>query len=199
MANTVHARGEFQLNTNYHVLDIVSNGNRSYVCVRANDGEDVTDQEYWMLLAQGPQGIQGPKGDTGATGDRGPTGPQGIQGPKGDTGQTGPRGEQGIQGPKGPQGIQGPKGDPGSIATTNLSTADLNNVKSNGYYYTNGQTLTNSPLSGLTYANMIVVTSTTGNNGTQLLHDTNNNEFYVRSWWNSGKSWTAWRQTTFWS
>lgn len=148
MANTVHARGEFQLNTDYHVLDIVSNGNRSYVCVRANDGEDVTDQEYWMLLAQGPQG---------------------------------------------------PKGDPGSIATTNLSTADLNNVKSNGYYYTNGQTLTNSPLSGLTYANMIVVTSTTGNNGTQLLHDTNNNEFYVRSWWNSGKSWTAWRQTTFWS
>lgn len=151
MANTVHARGEFQLNTNYHVLDIVSNGDRSYVCVRANDGEDVTDQEYWMLLAQGKQGIQGPKGD------------------------------------------------PGSIATTNLSTADLNNVKSNGYYYTNGQTLTNSPLSGLTYANMIVVTSTTGNNGTQLLHDTNNNEFYVRSWWNSGKSWTAWRQTTFWS
>lgn len=172
MANTVHARGEFQLNTNYHVLDIVSNGNRSYVCVRANDGEDVTDQEYWMLLAQGPQGIQGP------------------QGPKGETGATGARGEQGIQ---------GPKGDPGSIATSNLSTADLNNVKSNGYYYTNGQTLTNSPLSGLTYANMIVVTSTTGNNGTQLLHDTNNNEFYVRSWWNSGKSWTAWRQTTFWS
>ena len=172
MANTVHARGEFQLNTDYHVLDIVSNGNRSYVCVRANDGEDVTDQEYWMLLAQGPQGIQGP------------------QGPKGETGATGARGEQGIQ---------GPKGDPGSIATSNLSTADLNNVKSNGYYYTNGQTLTNSPLSGLTYANMIVVTSTTGNNGTQLLHDTNNNEFYVRSWWNSGKSWTAWRQTTFWS
>lgn len=175
MANTVHARGEFQLNTDYHVLDIVSNGDRSYVCVRANDGEDVTDQEYWMLLAQGPQGIQGP------------------QGPKGETGAAGARGPQGVQ------GVQGPKGDPGSIATTNLPSANLNNVKSNGYYYTNGQTLTNSPLSGLTYANMIVVTSTTGNNGTQLLHDTNNNEFYVRSWWNSGKSWTAWRQTTFWS
>ena len=172
MANTVHARGEFQLNTNYHVLDIVSNGNRSYVCVRANDGEDVPDHESWLLLEPGPQGIQG------------------TYGPKGETGATGARGEQGIQ---------GPKGDPGSIATSNLSTADLNNVKSNGYYYTNGQTLTNSPLSGLTYANMIVVTSTTGNNGTQLLHDTNNNEFYVRSWWNSGKSWTAWRQTTFWS
>ena len=175
MANTVHARGEFQLNTDYHVLDIVSNGDRDYLCVRANDGEDVTDQEYWMLLAQGPQGIQGPKGD------------------KGDTGQTGPRGAQGIQ------GIQGPKGDPGSIATTNLPSADLNNVKSNGYYYTNGQTLTNSPLSGLTYANLIVVASTTGNNGTQILHDTNNNEFYVRSWWNSSKSWTAWRQTTLWT
>ena len=147
MANTVHARGEFQLNTNYHVLDIVSNGNRSYVCVRANDGEDVTDQEYWMLLAQGPQG---------------------------------------------------PKGDPGSIATTNLSTADLNNVKSNGYYYTNGQTLTNSPLSGATYANMIVVASTTGSNGTQFLHDTHNNEFYVRSWLSDG-TWTAWRRATYWS
>lgn len=174
MANTVHARGEFQLNTNYHVLDIVSNGNRSYVCVRANDGEDVTDQEYWMLLAQGPQGIQGPKGD------------------KGDTGQTGPRGEQGVQ------GIQGPKGDPGSIATTNLPSADLNNVKSNGYYYTGAQELTNSPLSGKTYANLIVVTSTTGNNGTQFLHDTNTNELYIRSWFNTN-SWTAWRQTTLWT
>lgn len=147
MANTVHARGEFQLNTDYHVLDIVSNGDRDYLCVRANDGEDVTDQEYWMLLAQGPQG---------------------------------------------------PKGDPGSIATTNLSTADLNNVKSNGYYYTNGQTLTNSPLSGATYANMIVVASTTGSNGTQFLHDTHNNEFYVRSWLSDG-TWTAWRRTTYWS
>ena len=147
MANTVHARGEFQLNTDYHVLDIVSNGDRSYVCVRANDGEDVTDQEYWMLLAQGPQGS---------------------------------------------------KGDPGSIATTNLSTADLNNVKSNGYYYTNGQTLTNSPLSGSTYANMIVVASTTGSNGTQFLHDTYNNEFYARSWLSDG-TWTAWRRTTYWS
>lgn len=147
MANTVHARGEFQLNTDYHVLDIVSNGDRDYLCVRANDGEDVTDQEYWMLLAQGPQG---------------------------------------------------PKGDPGSIATTNLSTADLNNVKSNGYYYTNGQTLTNSPLSGATYANMIVVASTTGSNGTQFLHDTHNNEFYVRSWLSDG-TWTAWRRATYWS
>ncbi len=146
MANTVHARGEFQLNADYHVLDIVSNGDRSYVCVRANDGEDVTDQEYWMLLAQGPQG---------------------------------------------------PKGDPGSIATTNLSTTDLNNVKSNGYYYANGQTLTNSPLSGSTYANMIVVASTTGSNGTQFLHDTYNNEFYVRSWQSDG-TWTAWRRTTYW-
>lgn len=174
MANTVHARGEFQLNTNYHVLDIVSNGNRSYVCVRANDGEDVTDQEYWMLLAQGPQGIQGPKGD------------------KGDTGQTGPRGEQGVQ------GIQGPKGDPGSIATTNLPSADLNNVKSNGYYYTGAQELTNSPLSGKTYANLIVVSSTTGNNGTQFLHDTTTNELYIRSW-NTTNTWTAWRQTTLWT
>ena len=147
MANTVHARGEFQLNTDYHVLDIVSNGDRDYLCVRANDGEDVTDQEYWMLLAQGPQG---------------------------------------------------PKCDPGSIATTNLSTADLNNVKSNGYYYTNGQTLTNSPLSGATYANMIVVASTTGSNGTQFLHDTYNNEFYVRSWLSDG-TWTAWRRATYWS
>lgn len=174
MANTVHARGEFQLNTDYHVLDIVSNGDRSYVCVRANDGEDVTDQEYWMLLAQGPQGIQGPKGD------------------KGDTGQTGPRGEQGVR------GIQGPKGDPGSIATSNLSTADLNNVKSNGYYYTNGQTLTHSPVSGSVYADMIVIASVGGNNGTQILHDTDNNELYIRSWRSDG-TWTAWRQTTLWT
>lgn len=67
MANTVNVRGEFQLNTDYHVLDIVSNGDRSYVCVRANDGEDVTDQEYWMLLARGPQGPQGDPGETNET------------------------------------------------------------------------------------------------------------------------------------
>lgn len=150
MANTVHARGEFQLNTDYHVLDIVSNGDRSYVCVRANDGEDVTDQEYWMLLAQGPQGIQGPKGD------------------------------------------------PGSTATSNLSTADLNNVKSNGYYYTNGLTLMNSPVSSSAYAIMIVIASSEGYNGTQILHDTNANELYIRSW-NNQNTWTAWRQTTLWT
>ncbi|MDC2839631.1 pyocin knob domain-containing protein [Limosilactobacillus mucosae] len=147
MANTVHARGEFQLNTDYHVLDIVSNGDRDYLCVRANEGEDVTDQEYWMLLAQGPQG---------------------------------------------------PKGDPGSIATTNLSTADLNDLKSNGYYYTNGQTLTHSPAPNSAYANIIVVASPTGTNGTQFLHDTDNNELYIRSWRSDG-TWTAWRQTTLWT
>lgn len=147
MANTVHARGEFQLNADYHVLDIVSNGDRSYVCVRANDGEDVTDQEYWMLLAQGPQG---------------------------------------------------PKGDPGSIATTNLSTTDLNDLKSNGYYYTNGQTLTHSPAPNSAYANIIVVASPTGTNGTQFLHDTDNNELYIRSWRSDG-TWTDWRQTTLWT
>ena len=174
MANTVHARGEFQLNTDYHVLDIVSNGDRSYVCVRANDGEDVTDQEYWMLLAQGPQGIQGPKGDKGGVGDRGPTGPQGIQ---------------------------GPKGDPGSIATTNLSTTDLNNVKSNGYYYTNGQALTNAPVSEKTWSNLIVIAGQDKRHGTQFFHDTNSNELYVRSWWwntdSQSVGFSAWRQTTY--
>lgn len=147
MANTVHARGEFQLNTDYHVLDIVSNGDRSYACVRANDGEDVTDQEYWMLLAQGKQG---------------------------------------------------PKGDSGSIATNGLNTADLNDLKSNGYYYTNGQTLTHSPAPNSAYANIIVVASPTGTNGTQFLHDTDNNELYIRSWRSDG-TWTAWRQTTLWT
>ena len=147
MANTVHARGEFQLNTDYHVLDIVSNGDRDYLCVRANDGEDVTDQEYWMLLAQGKQG---------------------------------------------------PKRDSGSIATNSLNTADLNDLKSNGYYYTNGQTLTHSPAPNSAYANIIVVASPTGTNGTQFLHDTDNNELYIRSWRSDG-TWTAWRQTTLWT
>lgn len=152
MANTVHARGEFQLNTDYHVLDIVSNGDRDYLCVRANDGEDVTDQEYWMLLAQGPQG---------------------------------------------------PKGDPGSIATTNLSTTDLNNVKSNGYYYTNGQTLTNAPVSEKTWSNLIVIAGQDKRHGTQFFHDTNSNELYVRSWWWNTDSqsvrFSTWRQTTLWT
>ena len=112
------------------------------------------------IKAQGPQGIQGktgPAGPKGDKGDTGPQGPQGIQGPKGDKGDTGPQGPQGIQGPKGdkgdtgPQGPQGPKGDQGPAGqnandtTTTISSGDLNNITSNGYYEVDGQ-VTNQPL-----------------------------------------------------
>lgn len=197
MANTVHARGKFQLNTDYHVLDIVSNGDRSYVCVRANDGEDVTDQEYWMLLAQGPQGIQGPKGekgDKGATGDRGPIGPQGVQGPKGDKGDTGPQGKQGIQGPQGPQG---PAATVFKGTITSTST-DFNNLTSEGHYDVqispsyqgkNGPKDGNWGLLDVKVAGRMIVQTYYGDASANV---------YVRNRY-GGTTWTAWREITFWS
>lgn len=95
---------------------------------------------------QGPQGIQGPKGDKGDKGDTGPQGPQGIQGKTGPAGPKGDKGDTGATGSQGPKGDQGPAGQNANDTTTTISSGDLNNITSNGYYEVDGQ-VTNQPLS----------------------------------------------------
>lgn len=90
-------KGEYDPNTAYKALNIVSQDGSSYVALQPTTGNAPPNPVYWQLLAE--KGEQGPKGVQGEQGPQGETGPQGPQGEKGNTGDTGP---------------QGPKGDPGT-------------------------------------------------------------------------------------
>lgn len=90
-------KGEYDPNTAYKALNIVSQDGSSYVALQPTTGNAPPNPVYWQLLAE--KGEQGPQGVQGKQGPQGETGPQGPQGEKGNTGDTGP---------------QGPKGDPGT-------------------------------------------------------------------------------------
>lgn len=90
-------KGEYDPNTAYKALNIVSQDGSSYVALQPTSGNAPPNPVYWQLLAE--KGEQGPQGVQGEQGPQGETGPQGPQGEKGNTGDTGP---------------QGPKGDPGT-------------------------------------------------------------------------------------
>lgn len=90
-------KGEYDPNTAYKALNIVSQDGSSYVALQPTTGNAPPNPVYWQILAE--KGEQGPKGV------------QGEQGPKGETGSQGPQGEKGNTGDTGPQG---PKGDPGT-------------------------------------------------------------------------------------
>lgn len=90
-------KGEYDPNTAYKALNIVSQDGSSYVALQPTTGNAPPNPVYWQLLAE--KGEQGPQGVQGEQGPQGDTGPQGPQGEKGNTGDTGP---------------QGPKGDPGT-------------------------------------------------------------------------------------
>lgn len=143
---------------------------------------------------QGPQGPKGDKGDTGATGSQGPkgdkgeTGPQGPTGPKGDTGDRGPQGLQGERGPQGPQGPQGPAGQNANDTTHILQSGDFNNIRTNGYYETNG-TFANSPLPG-DWGELSVIT---GEHYTrQVWTKGDSAETFIRSRPYNSDNWTPW-------
>lgn len=154
-----------------------------------------TSTSAWGAWQQmGAQGPKGDKGDKGATGDRGPTGPQGVQGPKGDKGDTGPQGKQGIQGPQGPQG---PAATVFQGTITSTST-DFNNLISEGHYDVqispshqgkNGPNQSDWGLLDVKVARRMIV---------QTYYSDTKNEVYVRNR-RDGTTWTAWRQTTYWS
>lgn len=144
----------------------------------------------------GPQGIQGatgPTGPKGNTGDRGPQGVQGVAGPKGDKGDRGATGPQGIQGERGPQGPQGPQGPAGQNAndTTHiLQSGDFNNIRTNGYYETNG-TFANSPLPG-EWGELSVIT---GEHYTrQVWTKGDSGEMFIRSRKYNSDNWTPWHK-----
>lgn len=65
-------RGEYSSIENYKRLDIVTYNGSSYLCLQDCTGIDVTNAEYWQILAE-----KGDKGDTGAKGDKGEKGDTG--------------------------------------------------------------------------------------------------------------------------
>ena len=90
-------KGEYDPNTTYSKLNIVSYEGASYVANGPTRGNPPTDIQHWTMLSQ-----------------RGEQGKQGVQGPQGPRGEQGPAGPQGPPGETGPQGPQGEKGDTGT-------------------------------------------------------------------------------------
>ena len=90
-------KGEYDPNTTYSKLNIVSYEGASYVANGPTRGNPPTDTQHWTMLSQ-----------------RGEQGKQGVQGPQGPRGEQGPAGPQGPPGETGPQGPQGEKGDTGT-------------------------------------------------------------------------------------
>ena len=89
-------KGEYDPDTAYKALNIVSQNGNSYVAIQDTQGNPPTNTTYWQLLAQrGEQGSQGIQGPAGPQGEQGPVGPQG---PPGETGPQGPQGEKGDTG-----------------------------------------------------------------------------------------------------
>ena len=137
---------------------------------------------------QGPQGLTGPQGVQGKTGATGATGPVGPKGDKGDRGATGPQGIQGERGPQGPQGPQGPAGKNANDTTHILQSGDFNNIRTNGYYETNG-TFANSPLPG-EWGELSVIT---GEHYTrQVWTKGDSGEMFIRSRQYNSDNWTPW-------
>ena len=136
-------RGDYNIETNYVVLDRVRYNGSVWECVAdAPAGTSPQDNAwtFWVEIGakgdkgdqgvqgpqgekgeQGIQGIQGPEGEKGDKGDKGDTGDTGPTGPKGEKGDQGIQGPQGVQGPVGPQGEQGAKGDTGDPGEDGVS------------------------------------------------------------------------------
>ncbi len=111
MAETIKNMGEYDSQTNYEKLNVVTYQGSSYCALKDTTGNLPTNSEYWQLYAEkGNQGDKGEKGDKGDKGDTGETGARGLKGDKGEKGDTGPQGPQGEIGPQGPKGETGPQG-----------------------------------------------------------------------------------------
>ena len=112
-------KGEWNENTYYKKLDVVTLDGSSYVCVKDNENKNVLEQEYWHLIAK--KGSDGTDGNNGAKGDKGDpfryedfTEEQlaSLRGEKGEEGIQGIQGVKGDKGEKGDIGAKGDKGDP---------------------------------------------------------------------------------------
>jgi len=96
-------RGTWNAATNYHAGDVVGYQSQSYIAQQANRAQAPAPASlvWYLLAAQGPQGLPGAQGVQGVQGAQGAAG---GPGPKGDTGATGPAGSQGPVGATGPAG-----------------------------------------------------------------------------------------------
>lgn len=69
---SVLPKGEYSSVIQYSRLDIVTYKGSSYLCIKDSLGIEITNEEYWQLLAQ--KGDTGETGATGAKGDKGDAG-----------------------------------------------------------------------------------------------------------------------------
>jgi len=144
-------QGSYASGVNYKLGDVVLWSGTAYASLLANNRgstPDASPQQWGVVAAQGPAGVQGvpglqggagPQGlpgSVGPNGERGPQGAQGIPGQAGAQGLAGAAGTQGLQGPMGPQGVAGPVGLAfrGAYAsTTNYGVGDGVAFRGAGY------------------------------------------------------------------
>lgn len=108
-------RGSWIATAIYSKGDVVGYQGQSYIAQSHNVNRNPsTSAAVWYLLAaeglQGLPGAQGLKGDPGPKGDPGAPGSQGLPGAKGETGPQGlpgAKGDTGSQGPAGPKPVYG--------------------------------------------------------------------------------------------
>ncbi|MCC4328146.1 hypothetical protein LMB58_06400 [Limosilactobacillus reuteri] len=97
-------------------------------------------------------------------------------------------GLQGIPGNTGPAGPQGPAGQNANDTTHSLQSGDFNNIRTNGYYETNG-TFDNSPLNG-EWGDLSVIA---GEHYTrQVWTKGDSGEMFIRSRKYNSDNWTPW-------
>lgn len=155
---------------NHNVLDVVTNGMGHFLCVRANDNEDVHDTQYWMVIAKGRDGRDGTNADVSISDH--------------DTWV--------INGKDTGKAIPIP-----SFATKTISdNTDLNTLTTNGAYYGNLGNAKNGPSEQS--GSFILRVAGTKWDGMQELVKTPDATTWVRSWHDSG-TWTDWRQITQWN
>ena len=93
-----------------------------------------------------------------------------------------------ARGPQGPQGPQGPAGQNANDTTHILQSGDFNNIRTNGYYETNG-TFANSPLPG-DWGELSVIT---GEHYTrQVWTKGDSGEMFIRSSKYNSDNWAPW-------
>lgn len=154
---------------NHNVLDVVTNGMGHFLCVRANDNEDVHDTQYWMVIAKGKDGKDGTNADVSISDNSTWV----INGR--DTGKS----------------IPIP-----SFATKAISDGtDLNELKTNGSYYGSFPQVTNAPNGNAGDFLLQIAGTTTG--GMQQATSIDDGTSWIRTW-KSG-TWTDWRQITQWN
>lgn len=160
---------------NHNVLDVVTNGSGQFLCVRANDNEDVHDTQYWMVIAKGRDGKDGKDGKDGTDADV----------------SISDKGTWIINGKDTGKSVPIP-----SFQTKTLSDGtDLNDVKANGSYYGSMDQAANAPSKDA--GGFIMQVAGTTDNGMQQVTKVDDGSTWIRTW-KSG-TWTDWRQATQWN